>query len=68
MTGRRIGSGSLDKTVWWWDAATGRPIGEPLRVDDDDVRELQPVGEPLTQEGVVTAIGFSRDGRMAATG
>jgi len=55
MTGRRIGSGSLDKTpsgaVGLWDAAT-----------------MQPVGEPLTQEGVVTAIGFSRDGRMAATG
>ena len=35
--GRRIGSGSWDKTVRWWDAATGRPIGQPLRVDDDDV-------------------------------
>ena len=57
MTGRRIGSGSLDKTVWWWDAATGRPIGEPLRVDDDDVRELQPVGgDRLVSFGSVNTV------------
>ncbi len=43
--GRRIGSGSGDKTVRWWDAATGRPIGQPLRVDDDDVKGLFPVDE-----------------------
>ena len=35
--GRRIASGSKDKTVRWWDTVTGRPIGQPLRVDDTDV-------------------------------
>ena len=29
----------------WWDAKTGRPIGAPLRVDDDDVEYLFPVDE-----------------------
>ena len=43
--GRRIVSGGLDKTMRWWDAATGRPIGEPLRVDDPDVRVLVPLDE-----------------------
>ena len=43
--GRRIGSGSSDKTVRWWDTATGQPIGAPLRVDDNDVTDLFPVGE-----------------------
>ena len=43
--GRRIGSGGVDKTVRWWDAATGRPIGEPLRVDGADVEALFPVDE-----------------------
>ena len=41
--GRRIASGGADKTVRWWDAATGRPIGEPLRVDDHDMRDLHAV-------------------------
>ena len=43
--GRRIGSGSRDKTVRWWDATTGRPIAEPLPVDDIDVESLFPVDE-----------------------
>jgi WD40 repeat protein len=43
--GRRIASGSYDKTVRLWDAADRRPIGAPLRVDDDDVRLLMPVDE-----------------------
>jgi WD40 repeat protein len=43
--GHRIGSGSWDKTVRWWDAATGRPLGPPLRVNDDDVKVLFPVDE-----------------------
>ncbi len=29
----------------WWDAATGRPIGQPLRVDNDDVKRLFRVDE-----------------------
>jgi len=43
--GRRIVSGGLDKTMRWRDAATGRPIGEPLSVDDPDVRVLLPLDE-----------------------
>ena len=43
--GRRIGSGGSDKTVRWWDTATRQPIGAPLRVDDNDVTDLFPVGE-----------------------
>ena len=43
--GHRIASGGWDKTVRWWDAATGRPLGQPLRVNDDDVEGLFPVDE-----------------------
>ena len=47
--GRLIGSGGVDsggdKTVQWWDGATGRPIGQPLRVNNDDVGRLYPVDE-----------------------
>ena len=47
--GRLIGSGGMDsngdKTVQWWDAATGRRIGQPLRVNNDDVDRLYPVDE-----------------------
>ena len=32
--GTRIATGSVDKTVRLWDAATGQPIGQPLRHDD----------------------------------
>jgi WD40 repeat protein len=42
--GQRIRSGSHDGTVRVWDAATGRPIGAPLRVPDP-VRFLDPIGE-----------------------
>ena len=34
-TARRLVSGSGDDTVRVWDAATGQPIGEPLRGHDD---------------------------------
>ncbi|QZH66283.1 WD40 repeat domain-containing protein [Mycolicibacterium farcinogenes] len=43
--GRRIGSGSRDKTVRWWSPASGRPIGEPLTIDDADIEYLFPVDE-----------------------
>ncbi len=42
--GSRIGSAGQDTTVRWWDAKTGRPIGAPLRVNDDDVAYLLPLG------------------------
>jgi WD40 repeat protein len=55
--GRLIGSGGGDKTVRWWDAATGRPIGQPLRVDDDDVKRLYPVDENrLVSYGTVATV------------
>ena len=41
----RIVSGSADGTVRWWDAATGRLIGAPRHVNDDDVTSLWPLGE-----------------------
>ncbi|CQD03613.1 putative regulatory protein [Mycolicibacterium conceptionense] len=43
--GRRIGSGSRDRTVRWWSPASGRPIGEPLTIDDADIQYLFPVDE-----------------------
>ena len=43
--GSHIDSGSRDKTVRRWDAKTGRSLTEPLRVADDDVRTLFPVGD-----------------------
>src|SRR5262249_34983511 len=55
--GRQIGSGGGDKTVRWWDAATGRPIGQPLRVDSDDVKRLYPVDENrLVSYGTVDTV------------
>ncbi|MFV8167620.1 WD40 repeat domain-containing protein [Mycobacterium sp. 134] len=53
----------------WWDAATGQPIGEPLRVDNPDVSSLFPVGEnrllSLSQPGAATAAQLwdARSGR-----
>jgi WD40 repeat protein len=55
--GRQIGSGGGDKTVRWWDAATGRPIGQPLRVDNNDVKRLYPVDENrLVSYGTVDTV------------
>ena len=51
--GTRIVSGSTDKTVRLWDAATGQPIGQPLRGHDN----------------WVTTVAFSPDGtRIASAG
>jgi len=49
---RRIVSGSTDKTLRLWDAATGAPIGDPLR----------------GHEEAVTSVVFSRDGRRIVSG
>ena len=35
--GQRIVTASQDKTARLWDAATGKPIGEPLRGHEDRV-------------------------------
>ena len=50
--GTRIASGGADNTVRLWDAATGQPVGEPLRGHDD----------------MVTSVAFSPDGRRIASG
>jgi WD40 repeat protein len=55
--GRLIGSGGGDKAVRWWDAATARPIGQPLRVNDGDVNRLYPVSENrLVSYGTVDTV------------
>jgi WD40 repeat protein len=50
--GRRIASGSADKTVRLWDANTGPPIGAPLTGHTDGV----------------SSVAFSPDGRRIASG
>ena len=42
--GKRIVTASDDKTARIWDAATGQPIGEPLKGHEDacDERGVQP--------------------------
>ena len=36
--GQRIVTASADKTARIWDAASGKPIGKPLRGHEDEVR------------------------------
>jgi arylsulfatase A-like enzyme len=43
--------GGRDGTARLWDAATGKPLGEPMR-----------------HTGYISAVAFSKDGRMIATG
>ena len=50
--GRTVLTGSDDKTARLWDAATGKPIGEPLRHDG----------------GAIYAVPFNPDGRTVLTG
>src|SRR6478736_486853 len=50
--GRRIATGSADKTVRIWDADTGQPIGAPLRGHDE----------------AVLRVAFSPDGHRIASG
>ncbi len=50
--GTRLASGSCDKTVRLWDAATGQPVGDPLTGHTD----------------AVSSVAFSPDGTRLATG
>ena len=50
--GKRIASGSGDKTVRLWDADTGQPIGEPLTGHTD----------------AVYSVAFSPDGKRIVSG
>jgi len=50
--GQRIVSGSADTTVRLWDAATGRPVGQPLTGHTDPV----------------WSVAFSPDGKRIASG
>ena len=50
--GTRIASGSRDKTVRLWDAATGQPVGQPLTGHTD----------------AVSSVAFSPDGTRIASG
>ena len=51
-TAQRIASGSYDKTVRVWDAATGQPVGQPL----------------TGHTGSVHGVAFSPDGTRIASG
>ena len=50
--GKRIVSGSEDKTVRLWDAASGQPIGSPLTGHTD----------------IVSSVAFSPDGHRIVSG
>jgi WD40 repeat protein len=54
--GKLVASGSRDRTVWLWDAATGAPHGEPLKGHSGSVRSVafSPDGKLVTVSDWVT--------------
>ena len=50
--GKRIAAGNSDGTVRVWDAATGRPVGQPM----------------TGHTGSVNSVAFSLDGKLIASG
>ena len=73
--GTRIVSGSTDKTVRLWDAATGKPIGQPMRGHDQlgDHGCVQPGRQPRRlggpgRDGPVVGRGHREADRAADAG
>ncbi|KIJ90261.1 hypothetical protein K443DRAFT_116849, partial [Laccaria amethystina LaAM-08-1] len=50
--GRRVVSGSLDRTIRIWDAETGKPVREPFQGHTD----------------LIKSVAFSPDGRRVVSG
>ena len=60
--GRLLASGGGDGMVRLWNPHTGRPVGAPMRASPQAVATL-PYGTPIG-----TAVAFSPDGRLLASG
>jgi WD40 repeat protein/tetratricopeptide (TPR) repeat protein len=65
--GRRILTGGADKTARLWDAASGEPLGDPLRPPAPGP-VFGGMDPPPQHGGEVVAVAFSPDGRALALG